>query len=80
MKTHFAKNLPKIDRLQSSRACLPRLLYLTDLGWIPDSMLSEVTRASLDIALRRGCCLVMSKDLQGSARHCKAVEEAGSHF
>src|SRR6266481_9992377 len=28
----------------------------------------------------RECCLVMSKDVQGSARHCKAVEEAGSHF
>src|SRR6202521_3907272 len=27
----------------------------------------------------RECCPVMSKDLQGSARHCKAVERAGSH-
>jgi len=27
----------------------------------------------------RECCPVMSKDLQGSARHCKAVEGAGSH-
>src|SRR5882762_3721199 len=27
----------------------------------------------------RECCPVMSKDLQGSARHCKAVDGAGSH-
>src|SRR5258708_26086958 len=32
------------------------------------------------IRLCRECCPVMSKDVQGSARHCKAVEGAGSHF
>src|SRR6266478_3938298 len=30
------------------------------------------------IRLCRECCRATSKDVQGSARHCKAVEEAGS--
>ncbi len=32
------------------------------------------------IRLRRERCPVTSKDVQGSARHCKTVEGAGSHF